>query len=287
MTDKEPSTLADKPVQVQYDQRMLSYATSFDSPLRSRIIRGIEWITGKVSIVRMIREFERRGPYHGKEFWTSALDVLGVDITTPSSEIENIPATGPVIVVANHPHGMVDGMVLAEVIGRRRADYKILTRSLLTEIDTVASQFLIPVPFPHQPDAQEKMVQMRRLAMAQLDAGGVIALFPSGVVATSESMFGPVIENEWNVFTAKMIRKSGATVVPLCFSGANSRWYHIAHNISATLRQSLLIHEIVRSRNSKARPIIGKAITPDELSQRIDEPRSFMAWLRDKTLALR
>ncbi len=278
---------AAKAKQVHYDRGVLSYATSFDSPLRSGFIRTVEWLTGKLQVVRMIRQFEKRGPYQGKEFWTSALDVLGVDIQTPDEQMAKIPLTGPVVFVANHPHGMVDGMVMAELIGRRRPDYKILTRSLLTEIDTVASQFLIPVPFPHHDDAQQRMVEMRKAAMEHLSMGGIVALFPSGVVATSQSMFGPAIETEWNVFTAKMIRKSGATVVPCFFPGANSRWYQMAHQISATLRQSLLIHEIVRSRNTVFRPVIGDPILPDEWKDKADDQRAFMAWLRQKTLALK
>ena len=288
LTTKVPTPpAAPQPTPVHYDRGVLSYATSFDSPLRSGFIRTVEWLTGKLQIVRMIREFERRGPYQGQEFWTSALDVLGVDIQTPASQLAKIPLTGPVVLVSNHPHGMVDGMVMAELIGRRRLDYKILTRSLLTEIDTVASQFLIPVPFPHHADAQERMVEMRRAAMSHLGAGGVVALFPSGVVATSRSMFGPVIETEWNVFTAKMIRKSGATIVPVFFPGANSRWYQMAHQISATLRQSLLIHEIVRSRNSVFQPVVGDPITPDQWRDKAADQRGFMSWLRSETLALK
>ncbi len=286
-TGKAPFVTQDKDRQVlHYDQRMLSYATSFDSPLRSHLIRTIEWLTGKISIVRMIREFERRGPYDGHEFWTTALDVLGVDIITPQAQLDRIPKTGPVVFVANHPHGMVDGMVMAELIGRRRLDYRILTRSLLTEIDTTAGQFLIPVPFPYQDDAQERMVEMRQAAMDHLGQGGLVALFPSGVVASSDSFRGPAIERAWNVFTAKMIRRSGATVVPCFFPGANSRWYQMAHQVSATLRQSLLIHEIVRSRNAQFAPIVGHPITQDDMAQHMADPRALMAWLRARTLGL-
>lgn len=276
-----------RPKPPHYDLRQLSYATSFDSPLRSGIIRSIEWMSGKMSVVQMIRQFERGGPYDGPGFWRAALDVLGIDIRTPQAELNHIPKDGPTILVANHPHGMVDGMVMAEMISRRRLDYKILTRSLLTNIDTVAGQYLIPVPFPHHPDAQEKMVEMRRAAMAHLAEGGLVALFPSGVVATSDSMFGPVIEKEWNVFTAKMIRKSGATVVPCFFPGSNSRMYQMAHQISATLRQSLLIHEIVRSRNTPFSPVVGAPLSPSDIDERIGQPRQFMAWLREQTLALK
>jgi len=211
----------------------------------------------------------------------------GIDITTPEDQLNKIPKTGPVILVANHPHGMVDGMVLAGLIGKRREDYKILTRSLLTNIDTVASNYLIPVPFPHEADAQKKFVEMRKKAMAALADGGVIALFPSGVVASSDTMFGDPVEREWNVFTAKMIRTSGATVVPCFFPGSNSRWYQVANRISATLRQSLLLFEIVHSRNKPQAPVVGDPVPAEEMAERLKDPRSFMTWLRETTLSLK
>ncbi len=109
-------------------------------------------------------------------------------------------------------------MVLADLIGSVRTDYKILTRSLLTGVDEI-DEFMMPVPFAHDEDAQEKNLEMRARAMEHLELGGAIVLFPSGVVASSDTMFGPVIEADWNPFTAKMIRRSGATVLPIYFSG--------------------------------------------------------------------
>ena len=123
--------------------------------------------------------------------------------------------------------------------------------------------------------------------MAHLEKGGLIALFPSGGVAASETMFGPAVEGEWNVFTSKMIRKSGATVVPFFFTGSNSRWYQIANQISPVLRQGLLIHEVVHSFDKPQAPVIGKPITPDKWAERIKKPREFMAWLRERTLGLK
>ena len=111
---------------------------------------------------------------------------------------------------------------------------------LLTGIDESAASYMIAVPFPHQPDAQQEMIRMRAQAMEHLSARGLIALFPSGVVATSATAFGPVIEQEWNVFTAKMIRRSGATIVPCFFQGTNSRAYQIANRVSPAIRQGLL-----------------------------------------------
>jgi putative hemolysin len=271
-----------------YNRRTLTYANSFDDPRTVFVIRAIEWFTGKLTVLRMVKKFEKNNAsYRGQKFWRGALDIMGIDLTTPPEQMANIPKEGPVIVVANHPHGLVDGMILADLIGRVRQDYRILTRSVLTGLDEAATSFMIPVPFPHDPDAQSKMVEMRAKAMAHLNQGGVVALFPSGVVMSSDNWIGPPIEREWNVFTAKMIRRSGATVVPVYFPGRNSRAYQIANRISPILRQGLLLHEIVRSCNKPQAPVVGKAVTEEEMKNLESDPRGFVAWLRLRTLSLK
>ena len=270
-----------------YDRRSLTYSNSFENPWIRNLVRTMEWMTGKITIIRRVRQFERMGEVKGQAFWPATMKAMGIDLNTPAHQLARIPTDGPVLLVANHPHGLVDGMILADLIGRRRPDYRILTRALLTGLDESAAGYMIPVPFPHDPDAQEKMLQMRALAMEHLAQKGLIALFPSGAVAASQSMWGPAIEGEWNVFTAKMIRTSGATIVPLYFTGANSRLYHIANRISPVLRQGLLLHEVVHSFDKPQAPIIGKPITPDQWEGQIGKPREFMARLRARTLSLR
>ena len=270
-----------------YNRSSLTYSNTFDSPVKRNIIRLIELLTGKIRIARLVRRFERMGSFKGQAFWRATLDVMGIDLLTPADQLARIPKTGPVVFVANHPHGLVDGMILADMIGRVRNDYRILTRSLLTGIDEDAASYMIPVPFPHEPQAQKKMVDMRRAAMDHLKAGGIVALFPAGGVASSDSMFGPAIEREWSVFTAKMIRTSGATVVPCFFPGSNSRAYQIANRISATLRQGLLLHEIVHALNKPQKPVVGVPVDPAEIAARAGDPRAFMAWLRSHTLGLK
>ena len=270
---------------IPYDKRRLSYANTFPSASKRAVIRTMEWTTGKLTLLRLIRRFEREGVETGQGFWSHALGVMGIALETPADEIARIPATGPVVIVANHPHGLVDGMVLAELIGRVRTDYKILTRSLLTGIPEV-EQFMIPVPFPHEEDAIQKSLVMRKTAMAHLASGGVVTLFPAGGVASSDTWWGPAIEGEWSPFTAKMILKSGAAVVPIRFPGANSRAYQIADKLSATIRQGLLLHEVVHALNRPQRPYVGQPFDADEIAGRAGSPREMMAWMRDETLAL-
>lgn len=268
-----------------YDMRRLSYAGTFSNPVKANTIRTIEWLTAKVTLLKLIRDFERSGAPVGAPFWPKAVRQMGIRIDTPSEEIARIPATGPVVVVANHPHGLVDGMIMAEMVNRVRSDFRILTRSLLTGIPEV-EEFMIPVPFPHEANARELGLQMRNLTMEHLKRGGVIILFPAGKVAMSEGFFGPAVEAEWNVFTHKIIQRSGATIVPMHFTGQNSRAFLIANKLSDTLRQGLLLYEIKRALFKPQRPHIGHPISAAELENWDGNPRGFLAWLRQHTLDL-
>ncbi len=273
-------------VQKPYDKRRLSYAGTFTNPFKRGVIRTIEWLTAKLHILRLIRKFEARGIPEGQAFWAQALDIMGITVTTPAPEIARIPPTGPLVIVANHPHGLVDGMVLAEVIGRVRTDYKILTRNLLTGLPEIAP-FMIPVPFAHEADAREEGLKMRADAMLHLKRGGCIVLFPAGAVAASESYFGPVIEKDWNPFTAKMVARSKAQVLPIRFPTHNSRLYQIANQLSATLRQSLLLYEIRAAFNKPQRPIIGHVKAPEEMAEALKSPRQWLADMREEVLSLK
>ncbi|MEZ5777695.1 MAG: lysophospholipid acyltransferase family protein [Paracoccaceae bacterium] len=266
--------------------RRLSYAGTFRNPLKAGTIRTIEWMSGKLPLLRLIREFERTGVPQGHPFFTKAVKTMGIEIRTPDDQIARIPKDGPVVVVANHPHGLVDGLVMGELIGRVRTDYKILTRSLLTGIPEI-EEFMVPVPFPHEENARALGLEMREICMSHLKAGGVVILFPAGKVATTKGFFGPAIEPEWNPFTAKMVSRSGATVLPIFFPGQNTRLYHIADKISATFRQGLLLHEIYRALNKPQSPAIGMPIPPEDIRGRTTDPRGLLAWLRATTLALK
>lgn len=269
-----------------YDGRNLSYSPTFDNLPQRLTIQIMEWLTGKITLMRLVRKYEREGEVTGISFWRRVLDLLQIKLTTPAEQIANIPETGPVVVVANHPHGLVDGLILAELIGNVRQDFKILTRSLLTNVREI-EYHMLPVAFPHEADSVRKNIQMRKLAMDHLSDGGVIVLFPAGQVATSPGWFGDALEPEWLPFTAKMILKSDAQVLPIYFPGQNSRMFQMAHKISMTIRQGLLLHEIAYAMKKQQKPVIGPAIGRDKIAEYAKNPRGLMAWLRETTLALR
>ncbi|MGV6840388.1 MAG: lysophospholipid acyltransferase family protein [Planktomarina sp.] len=264
----------------------ITYATTFTNPFARFVIKAMEWTTGKWTMIRMVRRFEAKPDITDHQFYPEALEAMGIRLTTPQDQIDRIPKTGPVVLVANHPHGLVDGLVLGDLMGQVRSDFRILTRSLLVDLHKAAAHYMIPVPFPHDADALQKGLDMRARAKAHLKEDGIIGVFPSGVVASSDTLFGPAIERDWNVFTVQLIFRNNATVVPVRFVGQNSRWYHMANRISATLRQGLLIFEIANQKNKPQAPIVGKPITPDDYAAWRSNPRGFAQHLREITLAL-
>ena len=278
-SDRTNSRAGDRP----YDRSRLSYAGTFTNPLKATVIKSTEWATGKAHLLHLIRRFEAEGVEKGHPFFSHALRVMGIDVRTPDDQLSNIPSTGACVVVANHPHGLVDGMVLAELVGRVRRDYRILTRSLLTDVPEVAD-LMISVPFPHERGAHAGNLAMRDEAMRHLGAGGCIIVFPAGGVAASDTMMGPAVEKAWGPFTAKMIRRSKAAVVPVYFPGQNSRMYQVANRVSATLRQGLLLHEVLHALDRPQNPVIRRAIPVAEWTAHAKRPTDFMAWLRDRTL---
>jgi putative hemolysin len=280
-----PQAVPRRNTEQRYDMRRLSYAGTFTNPLKAGSIRAIEWMTAKLKLLSMIRSFERSGAPVGVAFWSKAIRHMGIRIDTPDEEIALIPKTGPVVMVANHPHGLVDGMIMAEMVSRVRPDFRILTRSLLSGIPEI-EEFMIPVPFPHEENARELGLEMRDKTMAHLRNNGLVILFPAGKVAMSETWFGPAVEAEWNVFTHKIIRASGATIVPIRFTGQNSRAFQIANKLGDTPRQGLLLYEIKRALFKPQRPFIGAPIPASELDKWPSNPRGFLAWLREHTLSL-
>ena len=127
-------------------------------------------------------------------------------------------------------------------------------------------KYLLPVAFPHEENAIKDNIETRKRAIEHVKDGGCIALFPAGGVSTSPTFFGEAIDPEWPTFTAKMIRQTGAQVLPMYYPGQNSRAYQIANLLSVTLRQSLLLHEIKVAVGKDQGPRVGELVPQEVLA---------------------
>lgn len=285
-TKRNRSPRKGDPDYVPYDTSTLSFGLSGAGPVRVNIIRFIEWFTGKPKLLRIANKFEKSGRVYDTTFWEKILELLDIDMQYSETDVRHIPEKGPVVVVANHPYGFVDGLALTVMVSRVRPDLKILTRAFFATLPEIEDN-MVPVAFPHDVDSTMRNIEVRKEVMEHLANDGVVILFPAGRCATSPTAFSEAVEHDWNPFTAKMILKSKARVVPVYFPGQNGWLFQFVQTFSATLRQALMMHEITRLIGKTLHPVIGRPLEREELDPWTMNPRGFMAYLRGWTIALK
>lgn len=236
----------------------MSFNQSLPKGFQSFAIRTIENLTGRIRVLRLAKK-HAESPQLPGNFWQQALARMQVDNDVSDEALARIPKTGGLVVFANHPHGLVDGMVLCNNIARVRSDFKILTRPFLTKLEEI-NPHLLPVAYPHEENSIEKNIQMHKDAIAHVRDGGCLILFPAGAVARSKTWWGDPVEMEWTPFLARLIMRGHAAALPMYFSTQNSRWFQMAAQFSSTVRQGLLMHEIARSFGTTMRPVVGQAV---------------------------
>lgn len=261
-----------------------SYSTS-DQPLLQRtVIQAIEIIGGQAKLKKLYdnRNKER---LPGESFFATALRLLRISIDIDLASLALCPLDGPVVFIANHPYGVLDGISLAWLSTLVRPDTKVLANSVLCQIPE-ARDNLLPVDFAGTRTARETNVRSRLTAQSWLRGGHAIGIFPGGGVSTSERPHkGPAVELPWAPFTAKLVRASRAAVVPVFFVGQNSRLFQLASHISDTLRLSLVFRETARRMGTRLTMRVGKPIPFTEIAH-IEDRGELVKELRRRTFAL-
>ena len=248
------------------DKYLFSYATASDPPLKRGLIRIVEKATGQPKLKRMYVE-NQKFPRPGESFWQAAVRSLALDVRYDSEALEAIPKAGPVVVVANHPYGVLDGIVISWLVSKVRPDFLVLTNAVLMRAPEVQT-FILPIDFSETEAAQKTNLASRAAARAQLEKGGVVVVFPAGAISTAPDKLGlkPAVDGRWQPFVSQLIQRSKALVVPIWFGGQNSRLFQIASHVSYSLRISLIFHE-VKSRIGTSLPVvIGEPIPFEQLA---------------------
>ncbi len=267
------------------DKYIFSYATASDPPLKRGMIRLVEKATGQPKLKKMYLD-NQQFPRPNENFFLAAVRKLALDVRYDAGALAAMPATGPVVVVANHPYGVLDGIVISWLISKVRTDFVALTNAVLMRAPEV-NRFILPVDFSETDEAQRTNIASRAAARAQLEKGGVVVVFPAGAVSTAPDKLGlkPAVDWRWQPFVAQLIQRSKAVVVPIWFSGQNSRLFQIASHVSYTLRISLIFHE-VRSRIGTALPVVIGAPIPYADLAAIKDRQALADALRDRVYAL-
>jgi putative hemolysin len=199
--------------------------------------------------------------------------------------LSSIPREGPLIAIANHPYGILDGLMMGHILSRTRGDFRILAHQVFRRAEEL-DRVILPVDFAESKEAMRQNIATRRESLAYLARGGAIGVFPGGTVATAARPFGRPMDPGWRGFTARMIGKSGATVVPIYFEGHNSRLFQLASHLHYTLRMALLINEFRARVDEPVRVVIGEPILPERLAPHARDTKAMMEFLRAQTYAL-
>lgn len=215
---------------------------------------------------RLCRGYSASNPLGSSavEFSGDMLRHLDIDFRIEPSDVERIPKSGPCVVVANHPFGLLEGFILVSVLERIRQDYRIVANTLLASTPALHERVIFVNPF-EDANAQENSKSLRA-SIECLRNGGLLVMFPAGEVAHFNWNERAVADPVWNTSAARLARKIGCPAVPMFFKGANSIPFHMLGAIHPRLRTLHLARELVKKRKQVIEVRIGSPIVASVLN---------------------
>jgi len=209
-------------------------------------------------------------PPDGEPFEARALRALDIKADVAAADLDQIPRSGPIIVAANHPHGMVDGLILMTALRHARADIRILTNQLLSRIPELHDGCLFVDPFDG-PGAEARSRAGLRAAHLWLRRGGALIVFPAGEVAHLRHSDGRRADSPWKPAMSRLAIANGAPVIPAFINGGNSRTFYAAGRVHPALRTVLLPRELLKKRGATIAVRLGEALSPPALATDADK----------------
>ena len=214
-------------------------------------------------------------------FWQDAVERLNLRVSLAFDPGAYIPPTGRLLVIANHPFGVIDGLILCSEISKIRSDYKIITHQVLRQAPAVMHQIL-PIDFNLTETAMATNLETRNEAMQHLRGDGTVIIFPSGAISLAPKLVGPAEDSEWKTFAAKLALVPDTQVLPVFFEGQNSLAYMVARKLSLTLGYSMMFREICRRIGSEVKATVRRPVAAETLRQ-LGSRQEVIAYLRHLT----
>ncbi len=258
----------------------------FADPFRKRLFSMLEWPAERLMLFHHLNRAYRDVTSLGdrRPFVDKALDSLNVRYEISDDDLERLSAvTGPAIVVANHPFGGIEGMILASLLRSVRCDVKIMANYLLERIPEMREHLISVEPFGRSASTLRNVAPLRR-SIRWVKGGGMLAVFPAGEVSHFDPVRGAV-DPAWSEIIGGIVRKTGAPVLPVYFSGTNSMLFHAAGVVHPALRTALLPAELLNKRKKSITVAVGRLIGNDRLRSFPDD-RDLIEHLRLRTYLL-
>jgi putative hemolysin len=207
---------------------------------------------------------------------------MRVELRVQAADTARIPASGPVVVVANHPFGMLDGAALAVLLTRVRPDVKVVTDFPLGDIPELTQHCIVVDPSLNAGDGNRRATDE---AEAWLRNGGMLAIFPAGEVSQWQLPQAEISDPQWSDLAVRLIRQTGASALPVYFCGRNSMGFHLFGMIHPKLRAAFLLQEFLQQEGRKVEVRIGSEIPGDSVGAMADD-REATEYLRWRTYLL-
>jgi len=265
-----------------------TYASKVEHNFAQRlIIKTIENFSGKKKLEKLYKDFSliEKDP---SSFWLDILEAMSIKITNKSKNKLIIPKTGSLLLIANHPFGIIDGLILCALTSKIRSDFKIMTHETLQFLPQL-EQFILPVDFSGKKKKSKILnINTARKAKEFLENGGVVIIFPSGGVSTASSLKSDAIDDDWKLFPSKLIHQTKTDVLPIYFDGKNGLLFHLfaAKLKNQTLKYSSYIHETKKKIGKEIIIYAGQIIKYSEIYQYRDRAK-LTDYLKKTTYALK
>ncbi|HQW06146.1 MAG TPA: lysophospholipid acyltransferase family protein [Flavobacteriales bacterium] len=220
---------------------------------------------------------------HDLDFVEGVFKNLELELDVDAADLDNIPKTGGLIFVSNHPYGAIDGLALVQVLGRVRPDLKVMANFLLQQLEPLRDRFIGVNPFEQLTSLSS--FQGMRQAMSHVKEGGALAVFPAGEVSSWRTELKAVADPRWKTPMIKLAQHMATPVVPVWFDGANSMVFQMLGMIHPNLRTLALPKEMLRMRGRSVRMRIGKPIPAADIAA-FTSTEQLARFLRAKTYSL-
>jgi len=269
------------------NQHLFSFPQPFLDPFRKKMFSVVGGTIEKMLAIDKINHiyFTAAEKDAGKQhFADRVLDTMHVEYSIEDTDITRIPKTGPVVVVANHPFGGLEGLILGSLLKGVRPDVKLMANFLLERIPDLRDFFIFVDPFG-RPDSAKANIKPLKETMAWLRGGGMLGVFPAGEVSHMNMRKGGVVDPPWSTTIARIIKKTETPVLPVYFVGTNSLMFQMLGMVHPRLRTAMLPQQFINKKNQTIQVRVGNLIPHNKL-QDLDEEQ-LIEFVRMRTYHLK
>lgn len=258
----------------------------FPHAKKSLLARAFKTVLEQLlGLTYLAREYEKLEPTQSPhEFVRQSFKVLNVSYEIVSGSLTEIPLSGPLVVVANHPFGAVEGMLMVDLLLQRRRDVRIMANGYLKRVPELSEMFIGVNPYGHR-EATRQNVSSLREGVRWLKQGGVLVMFPAGDVSSIELKDLAIRDGEWDASVSRLAMLTNASVLPMHIAGYNSAGFYVASFLHPLFKTLLLPRQLINKRGMKIQLSIGKRIDNTRLA-RFDNDEERAGYLRLRTYLL-